>query len=126
MSLPGSPFLAYRGKELYVEDCSLNELAQRHGTPLYVYSQGAMLSALAAYERGFAGRPHLVCYAMKANSNLAVLRNTTAFNFLDRCAVSLPIHRPGEAAVGLMIVGEPMADRQLLGVAAALERALKR
>lgn len=57
-------------------------------------------------------------------TNLAVLRNTTAFNFLDRCAVSLPIHRPGEAPVGLMVVGEPMADRALLGVAAAIEAAL--
>jgi diaminopimelate decarboxylase len=74
MSLPGSPFLAYRGKELYVEDCSLNDLAQRYGTPLYVYSQAAMRSALGAYQRGFAGRQHLVCYAMKANSNLAVLQ----------------------------------------------------
>jgi aspartyl-tRNA(Asn)/glutamyl-tRNA(Gln) amidotransferase subunit A len=57
-------------------------------------------------------------------TNLAVLRNTTAFNFLDRCAVSLPIHRPGSAPVGLMVVGEAMADRQLLGIAAALERTL--
>jgi aspartyl-tRNA(Asn)/glutamyl-tRNA(Gln) amidotransferase subunit A len=57
-------------------------------------------------------------------TNLAVLRNTTAFNFLDRCAVSLPIHRSGEAPVGLMVVGEPMADRALLGVAAAIEAAL--
>jgi aspartyl-tRNA(Asn)/glutamyl-tRNA(Gln) amidotransferase subunit A len=59
-------------------------------------------------------------------TNLAVLRNTTAFNFLDRCAVSLPIHEPGSAAVGLMVVGETMADQALLGIAAALEQALKR
>ncbi len=59
-------------------------------------------------------------------TNLAVLRNTTAFNFLDRCAISLPIHEPGSAAVGLMVVGEAMADRALLGIAAALERALER
>ncbi|MFO0987465.1 MAG: amidase [Alphaproteobacteria bacterium] len=57
-------------------------------------------------------------------TNLAVLRNTTAFNFLDRCAASLPIHRPGEAPVGLMVVGEPLADRALLGIAAAIEAAL--
>ncbi len=57
-------------------------------------------------------------------TNLAVLRNTTAFNFLDRCAVSLPIHRPGEAPVGLMVVGEPMADRALLAVAAAIEKVM--
>lgn len=59
-------------------------------------------------------------------TNLAVLRNTTAFNFLDRCAVSLPIHGPGEAPVGLMVVGEPMADRALLAAAAAIEAALRR
>jgi aspartyl-tRNA(Asn)/glutamyl-tRNA(Gln) amidotransferase subunit A len=59
-------------------------------------------------------------------TNLAVLRNTTAFNFLDRCAVSLPINRSGEAGVGLMIVGETMGDHALLGIAAALEAALPR
>ncbi|MCW7539065.1 diaminopimelate decarboxylase [Aquabacterium sp. A7-Y] len=74
MTLPGSPFLAYRGKELFLDDCSLDELASRHGTPLYVYSQAAMLDALAPYQRGFAGREHLICYATKANSNLAVLQ----------------------------------------------------
>jgi len=58
-------------------------------------------------------------------TNLAVLRNTTAFNFLDRCAVTLPIHDPGSAAVGLMVVGEPMADRSLLAIAAAVERLLQ-
>jgi len=55
-------------------------------------------------------------------TNLAVLRNTTAFNFLDRCAAALPMHRAGEAPASLMIVGEPMADRALLGIAAAVER----
>ncbi len=59
-------------------------------------------------------------------TNLAVLKNTTAFNFLDRCAISLPINEPGSAAVGLMVVGETMADRALLEIAAALEKALAR
>jgi aspartyl-tRNA(Asn)/glutamyl-tRNA(Gln) amidotransferase subunit A len=57
-------------------------------------------------------------------TNLRVLRNTTAFNVLDRCAASLPIHAPGEAPVGLMVVGETMGDRDLLAIAATLERAL--
>ncbi|MDE2299434.1 MAG: diaminopimelate decarboxylase, partial [Burkholderiales bacterium] len=74
MSLPGAPQIAYRGDELFIEDCSLSELARRHGTPLYVYSRTSMLAALAGYERALAGREHLVCYAMKANSNLAVLQ----------------------------------------------------
>jgi len=74
MNLPGAPFLAYRGESLYLEDCALDALADRFGTPLYVYSQAAMLAALAPYQRALAGRDHLICYAMKANSNLAVLQ----------------------------------------------------
>jgi diaminopimelate decarboxylase len=74
MTLPGAPFIAYRGDRLFIEDCALADLARQHGTPLYVYSCAAMLSALSAYQRALAGRDHLVCYAMKANSNLAVLQ----------------------------------------------------
>jgi aspartyl-tRNA(Asn)/glutamyl-tRNA(Gln) amidotransferase subunit A len=62
--------------------------------------------------------------ALYVKTNLLVLRNTTAFNFLDRCAATVPIHAPGEAPVGLMVVGETMGDRALLAVAATLERAL--
>lgn len=56
--------------------------------------------------------------------NMLLLRNTAVGNFLDRCSISLPIHRPGEAPVGLMLTGEAMADRHLLTVAAAVEAAL--
>ncbi len=59
-------------------------------------------------------------------SNLQVLRNTTAFNILDRCAMALPMHRPGEAPTSLMLVGEPMADKALLAVAAAIEPVLRK
>jgi diaminopimelate decarboxylase len=74
MTLPGSPHIAYRDRELFIDNCSLRELAARFGTPLYVYSRTAMLAALSSYQRALAGRDHLVCYAMKANSNLAVLQ----------------------------------------------------
>lgn len=74
MKLPGAPFLAYRGESLHLDGCELAALADRFGTPLYVYSQAAMLAALAPYQRALAGREHLICYAMKANSNLAVLQ----------------------------------------------------
>ena len=73
-NLPGQPHIAYRGDELYVEDVRLGDLAREHGTPLFVYSKAAMLSALAAYQRGFAGRNAQICYAMKANSSLGVLQ----------------------------------------------------
>jgi diaminopimelate decarboxylase len=72
--LPGQPFVAYKDGGLHVEDIALARLAQAHGTPLFVYSKAAMLSALAAYQRGFAGRDAQICYAMKANSSLGVLQ----------------------------------------------------
>lgn len=77
MTLPGAPFVAYRGDRLFLEECSLQTLAQQFGTPLYVYSRASMLAALAAYQRALAGRDHLICYAMKANSNIAVLQTFT-------------------------------------------------
>jgi diaminopimelate decarboxylase len=73
-NLPGSPFVAYKNGLLHLEDLSLHELATEYSTPLFVYSKAAMLSALSAYQKGFAGRRALICYAMKANSNLAILQ----------------------------------------------------
>jgi diaminopimelate decarboxylase len=73
-TLPGQPFFHYVQDQLHAEGCALGALAQEHGTPLFVYSKAAMLSALAAYQRGFAGRQAQICYAMKANSTLAVLQ----------------------------------------------------
>jgi diaminopimelate decarboxylase len=73
-TLPGRPFIAYRDGELHVENVPMRDLAREHGTPLFVYSKASMLDALAAYRRGFAGRDVRVCYAMKANSSLAILQ----------------------------------------------------
>lgn len=58
-------------------------------------------------------------------ANLLMLRNPSVANFLDRCAVSLPCHEPGQAPVGLMLMGERGADRRLLGIARAVERLLQ-
>jgi aspartyl-tRNA(Asn)/glutamyl-tRNA(Gln) amidotransferase subunit A len=56
--------------------------------------------------------------------NMLILRNTALGNFFDRCAITVPCHRPGEAPVGLMLMGETMGDARLLGIAAAVEAAL--
>ena len=58
---------------LFCEGVALETLADRHGTPLYVYSRAAIEEALSAYQTALAGHDHLICYAVKANSNLAVL-----------------------------------------------------
>ncbi len=57
-------------------------------------------------------------------ANLLQLRNPTVGNFLDRCAISLPCHRPGEAPVGLMLMGETMGDARLFRIAAGVEATL--
>jgi diaminopimelate decarboxylase len=72
--LPGQPHIAYRGDELIMEETRLSDLAKQYGTPLFVYSKASMLAALAAYQRGFAGRQVQICYAMKANSTLGVIQ----------------------------------------------------
>src|SRR5580700_9106820 len=65
---------AYRDRALYCENVALAEIAAGVGTPCYVYSAGAILSAYRAYDESFGDLPHNVCYAVKANSNLGVLR----------------------------------------------------
>ena len=72
--LPGHPRIAYKNGDLHVENQRVADLAAQHGTPLFVYSKASMLDALAAYQRGFAGRKARVHYAMKANSSLGVLQ----------------------------------------------------
>ena len=57
--------------------------------------------------------------------NLLILRNTALGNFLDRCAISLPCHRAGEAPVGLMLMGETLGDARLFRIAAGVEAALR-
>jgi aspartyl-tRNA(Asn)/glutamyl-tRNA(Gln) amidotransferase subunit A len=58
-------------------------------------------------------------------TNMLILRNTSIGNFLDRCAISLPCHRPDEAPVGLMLMGETMGDARLFRIAAAVESVLR-
>ena len=62
------------GRELWCEQAPLATLAQRHGTPLYIYSQKMIEERLRAFRRAFRGIHHTLCYSVKANSNLSILR----------------------------------------------------
>ena len=64
----------YRDNVLYCEDVELSRLAAHAGTPCYVYSAAALRDNFLSYERALEGVPHRVCYAVKANGNLSVLR----------------------------------------------------
>jgi diaminopimelate decarboxylase len=59
---------------LYCEELPLQKLVEKYGTPLYVYSSAAILERLAEFEAAFRGIPHTICYSVKANSNLTILR----------------------------------------------------
>ena len=70
---PSRPF-TYRKRALHCDGVPLSALAEAHGTPLYVYSQQHILARLRMFQQAFAGVPHTVCFAVKANSSLALLK----------------------------------------------------
>ena len=86
---------------LACEGVPLTEIAARFGTPTYVYSRAAIEGAFAAYTAALRGRPSLVCYAMKANSNLAIL------NLLARAGSGFDIVSGGELARVIAAGGDP-------------------
>jgi len=63
----------YRNNQLFAEDVNLTELAKLHGTPAYVYSRATFERHWKAFDQAFGEHPHMICYAVKANSNLGVL-----------------------------------------------------
>jgi diaminopimelate decarboxylase len=64
----------YRGGQLYREELSVAEITERYDTPLYIYSQNAILGTLHALETAFAEVDPSICYSVKANSNLGILK----------------------------------------------------
>lgn len=67
-------FFRYRSGELYAEDIPVRKIVETYGTPLYIYSYNTMLRHFKAYDDAFNGLPHIICFALKANSNTAILR----------------------------------------------------
>jgi diaminopimelate decarboxylase len=94
-------FFSRVGGELHAEGVSLAAIAERYGTPCYVYSRAALEGNFRAFDTAFAGAPHLVCYAIKANSNLAVL------NILARLDCGFDIVSGGELARVIAAGGDP-------------------
>jgi diaminopimelate decarboxylase len=68
-----NPHFHYQQDSLHAENVPLQEIANRHGTPCYVYSRAALESGYRQFAEALKGREHLVCYAVKANPNLAIL-----------------------------------------------------
>ena len=90
-----------RNGELFAEDVALSQIGERFGTPCFVYSRAALEKAYRDYDQAFGQRPHLVCYAIKANSNLAVL------NLFARLGSGFDIVSGGELARVIAAGGDP-------------------
>ena len=95
-----NPF-AFRDGELHAEDVPLSRLAAQYGTPLYVYSRAALTAAFQDFDRAFAARDHLVCYAVKANSSLGIL------SLFARLGAGFDIVSGGELQRVLAAGGDP-------------------
>lgn len=66
-------FFQYKNEQLYVEDLSVKQLAEEFGTPLYIYSRATLERHWHAFDSALGDHPHLICYAVKANSNIGIL-----------------------------------------------------
>ena len=64
----------YIGNELYCEKVSIRKIAQEVGTPVYIYSSSTLRNHYQVFDAAFSGIPHIVCFAVKANSNLSILK----------------------------------------------------
>ena len=91
----------YRDGELFAEDVALAAIARQFGTPCYVYSRATLERHWHAFDNAFADHPHLVCFAVKANSNLGVL------NVLARLGSGFDIVSGGELERVLAAGGDP-------------------
>ncbi len=91
----------YRDARLYAEEVAVADIAAAHGTPCYIYSRAALEDAWLSYDEAFGAHPHLICYAVKANSNIAVL------NLLARLGSGFDIVSVGELERVLRAGGDP-------------------
>lgn len=91
----------YRNDELFVESVPLKRIADEFGTPCYVYSRAALTQAYQEFDSAFANRAHLICYAVKANSNIAIL------NVLAQLGSGFDIVSGGELQRVIKAGGDP-------------------
>ncbi|WP_049722852.1 diaminopimelate decarboxylase [Gilvimarinus polysaccharolyticus] len=94
-------FFTERSNELYAEDVRLREIAEQYGTPAYVYSRAAFTQHYLAYAQALGQHPGMICYAVKANSNIALL------NLLARLGAGFDIVSGGELERVLTAGGDP-------------------
>lgn len=94
-------YFNYRNDELFVEDVSVQDIVYQHGSPCYIYSRATLERHWKAFDRAFGEQAHLICYAVKANSNIAIL------NLLARLGSGFDIVSLGELERVIAAGGDP-------------------
>ena len=94
-------YFNYKDNRLFAEDCPVTDIVKNFGSPCYIYSRATLERHWRAFDRAFGDRPHLICYAVKANSNIAVL------NLLARLGSGFDIVSLGELERVLAAGGDP-------------------
>ncbi|NOS73515.1 MAG: diaminopimelate decarboxylase [Methyloglobulus sp.] len=94
-------YFNYRNDELFVEDISVQDIVYQHGSPCYIYSRATLERHWNAFDKAFGEQAHLICYAVKANSNIAIL------NLLARLGSGFDIVSLGELERVIAAGGDP-------------------
>jgi len=94
-------YFQYKDDTLFAENVALTEIAKQFGTPCYVYSKAAIVNSWRTFDESFGSHPHKICYAVKANSNLAIL------NILAKLGSGFDIVSQGELERVLIAGGDP-------------------
>lgn len=94
-------YFNYKDNELYAEELKVSDLVAQYGSPIYVYSKATLMRHLRAFEDALVTKPHLVCYAVKANSNLAIL------NIIAKFGGGFDVVSKGELMRVLQAGGDP-------------------
>jgi len=91
----------YKNQQLFAEDVSVSDIVKQHGTPAYIYSRATLERHWHAFDKAFGTHPHLICFAVKSNSNIALL------NVMARLGSGFDIVSQGELERVLAAGGEP-------------------
>ncbi|MGZ5045215.1 MAG: diaminopimelate decarboxylase [Methylobacter sp.] len=94
-------YFNYRNDELFAEDVAVQDIVYKYGSPCYIYSRATLERHWNAFDQAFGGQPHLICYAVKANSNIAIL------NLLARLGSGFDIVSLGELERVITAGGDP-------------------
>ena len=94
-------FFNYKNGQLFAEGVTLESIAKEHGTPCYIYSRATLERHYRAFDDAFGAQPHMICFSVKANSNIGVL------NVLARLGSGFDIVSVGELERVLKAGGNP-------------------